>query len=671
MNDKLKNLYEPITIKGVTFKNRIEASPISTFELATTPEKAFTHYTYGTFRNRASGGASIVTVGDAIVHPMGTDTGYLPSPKIMICNEDSIPFLRHVADEIHRYNCVACIQLNHAGMLHTTAEAEGWGPDDINFDEEGEKYAACLSDQAVDGQIDTRHGIVHYMTEEMIEETVEAFGQCALRAKECHFDMIQLHAAHGWLIHQFMSPLTNHRTDRFGGSLENRARLLMMIIERVRQYCGEDFLIEVRMSGTDYVEDGGYHVDQAVEFAKMMDGKVDIIHVSAGNFVYPETEALLCPTIFKPNGVNVYLAEAIKKEMKVSKVSTIGGINDVNMMEEIISSGKADFVACGRALIADPALPDKGRRGQEEDIRPCIRCTFCLADYQMRTQRCSVNPVFHRPWEAIEGIIPSRNPKKVLIAGGGPAGLEAAMVAAQRGHQVILCEKSGRLGGLIRYAEVVSFKFETAKFMNYLIKQVEKLAVDIRLNTEVTPELVRKIAPDNLIVAIGSDALVPPIPGIEKTIKIMDVYDNNPDVGENVAIIGGGIAGSEYAIECAYADRKATIIEMGSDIARDANPVHKTALMGEFTTYSDKITLMRNTKCVEITDEGVWCETKDGEKTFVKADSVILAAGMKAKLDVVDELRKACDEIVWVGDCKRPRQIRHAVLEAYDAAMNI
>ncbi|MBQ8562894.1 MAG: FAD-dependent oxidoreductase, partial [Firmicutes bacterium] len=609
-----------------------------------------------------------VTIGDGILHPTVVDTGYLPSPKVMACMDDSISFFCHAVDEIHRYNSVACLQLNHAGMLSTSDEFSGWGPDYINFEESD--YTAPLSEQEGKGEGSSRKGIVQYMTEEMIEEIVEGFGDSARRAQFCGFDMVQLHAAHGWLIHQFLSPLTNHRTDRFGGSLENRARFLMMIVERIRQYCGEDFLIEARLSGTDYVENGGYTLDDAIEVCKMLDGKVDLLHISCGNFVYPETEALLCPTIFKANGYNVYLAEAIKKEVKISKVSTIGGINDPAMMEEIIASGKADMVALGRALIADPQLPNKARRGQEGEIRPCIRCTFCLADYQRRAQRCSVNPTFHRPYEA---LLPQKTavPQKVLIAGGGPAGLQAAVTARERGHEVILCEKRAELGGLIRYSRKVSFKYETEKYMDYMINKAQRMEVEIRLNTEVTPELVAEIKPDYLIAAVGSEAFVPPVEGVEKAHMLMDVYDNNIEIADTVAVIGGGIAGSEFAIEQAMAGKNVILLEMGNALAKDANNVHKSALMDEFEARKDKITIMKKTRCTKIGDGTVTCINADGEEVEIKAESVVIAAGMRARKDVVESLRFACDEFNWVGDCKQPRQIRHAVLEGYDAAMDI
>ena len=298
-----------------------------------------------------------------------------------------------------------------------------------------------------------------------------------------------VHAGHGWLIQQFLSPLTNHRTDRFGGSLENRARLLLLVLDRIRHYCGEDFVIEVRMSGTEYVE-GGYTLEDGIAFARLMDGKADIIQVSAGNFLHPETECLMIPTSFEPNGFHVHLAQAVKEQVQ-TRVSALGALVDPAMMEDIIAGGKADLVAMCRTLNADPHFPNKVLRGREGDVRPCIRCTNCLAAYQDRFVRCTVNPTFHRPLDVLFPAGPAAQPKKVLVAGGGVAGMQAAITAAERGHQVQLYEQADRLGGLIRYVEGVPFKNDAQRYLAYMMDQVNGADIQVHLGESF---LCRRVA---------------------------------------------------------------------------------------------------------------------------------------------------------------------------------
>ena len=366
MKKDYPNIFKPLRIRGKTLKNRIEAAPISVFDLDTTPERHPSERDMQFFRMQAMGGPAIVTLGDCIVDPTGEDSGLLGSPKIMAANVDNLPFLTRIADEIHRYGALASIELNHAGMLRASEGVQAWGPDHINFDET--PTIAPLSDQSASDEPVYRKGEVLYMTEEMIETVVEAFGRAAQQSKICGFDMAMIHAGHGWLIHQFLSPTTNHRTDRFGGSIENRCRLLLMIIDRMRQYCGPDYIIEVRMSGTEYV-DGGFTLEDAVEFAKLMDGKADIIHVSACNFYFPETECLMVPGVFDSEGHNLYLAEEIKKHLKQTYVASVGAHRTPKTIEKILEDGTVDIISVRRAVNADPMFVNKLKRGNEDEIQ--------------------------------------------------------------------------------------------------------------------------------------------------------------------------------------------------------------------------------------------------------------------------------------------------------------
>jgi len=667
MKNKYQHIFQPLTIRGITLKNRIELAPISVFDLDTTPERHPSQWDMQFFRMRAMGGAAIVTLGDCIVHPTGEDSGPLASPKILAGNEDNLPFLTKIADEIHRYGALASIELNHAGMLRASAGVQAWGPDSINFDET--KVIAPLADQDAAGEPTYRKGEVLSMTEDMIETVVDAFGAAALQAKTCGYEIAMIHAGHGWLIHQFLSPLTNHRTDRFGGSLENRARLLLMIIDRIRQYCGEDFLIEVRFSGTEYV-DKGFTLEDGVEFAKLMDGKADLLHVSACNFFYPETECLMVPGVFNEEGHNLYLAEEIRKHVKHSHVVSVGAHRDPKKIDEILASGKVDMIAVCRAANADPMFVKKLAENQEEEIRPCLRCNTCIANYETRVCKCAINPTLDRPEDVLYPQLPAR-PQKVLIAGGGPAGLEAAIVAKGRGHEVILCEKTGTLGGLLRYSRKVSFKRETRQYLDYMIEKARRMGVEIRLNTEVTPALVESIDPDFCIAAVGSKALVPAIRGIEKAHPIMDLYDGLVEVGQTAVLVGGGLAGTEAAVELAMEGKQVTLVEMGTDVARDANSLHRPALMSELQRYAGAITILRQTTCTEITDNGVLCTGPKGETVTIQADTVLLCAGMLPCREEALALEAVSRQFRMVGDCKQPRQILQAVREGYDAAMTI
>ena len=333
---------------------------------------------------------------------------------------------------------------------------------------------------------------VKALSKAQIKDIVASYGKVAGLAKRAGFEMILVHGGHGWLINQFLSPYFNHRTDEYGGCLENRCRLASEILDAVRKAVGPAFPIEFRLSGSELFE-GGYDLEEGIRIAMQLESKIDLLHVSAGTYQrgFGDTH----PSMFKEHGCNVYLAAEIKKHVSIP-VATLGGLNDPEQMEEIIASGKADVVYMARALLADPFLPRKVMENRDEDIVRCLRCFTCMAERAATsTRRCTVNPLIGRELEGDE-IQPAPVKKKVLVAGGGPGGLYAAWTAARRGHQVILCEKEEELGGILKSEIAIPFKKEMYQLTETYARFARQSGVEIRLGCEVTAEYVEKEAPD-------------------------------------------------------------------------------------------------------------------------------------------------------------------------------
>ena len=642
------HLCAPITLGRTSFRNRMFSAPMGGTDISNDGcigSKSVTFYEL-----RGKGGAGAVTVSELMVHP-ATDGSHAYHLDESILN--SLAAATYCADAIRRHGAIPSLELSHSGMFSGTymtdkSRQKGlaqWGP------------SACTRADGVE---------VGELTVEMIDDIVAAYGHVAGLAKRAGFEMLMIHGGHGWLINQFLSPLFNRRTDAYGGSLENRCRFAIRVLQAVRAAVGPGFPIEFRMSGSEFVPEG-YGLDEGIRIAQLVEPYVDLLHVSAGT--YQRTFGITHPSMFTEHGRNVFLAAEIKKHVHVP-VATIGGLNDPAQMEAILAEGKADVIYMGRALLADPFLPNKVMANRTEDIVRCLRCFTCMAERAATaTRRCTVNPLIGRELEGDE-IQPAPVKKSVLVVGGGPGGLYAAYTAARRGHRVTLCEKDDTLGGILRSEQALPFKYEMYQLAGTYAKFCRDWGVDIRLNTPVDRAFVDAFAPDALIIAAGSAPLLPPIPGLDgdNVVVVNNYYRQAGKVGPEVVVLGGGLAGCECAIHLGQQGKTVHLVEMRGELAPDANVRHRPLLLQEVEKY---VTVHTGCRALRVTETGVVCAGPDGQELTIPGRSVICALGQRSRTEVVEALQGAAPFVRVIGDAARVSNITNAVYWGYHAALDI
>jgi 2,4-dienoyl-CoA reductase-like NADH-dependent reductase (Old Yellow Enzyme family)/NADPH-dependent 2,4-dienoyl-CoA reductase/sulfur reductase-like enzyme len=664
MGSRYEHVFEPIVIRKVEFKNRLEMAPpspnLADREGRVTPE--FVDF----FRPIAKGGVAVIHVGNSVVD---ITEACDEERQLDLGSDDCILPLTRFAEMCHGYGTLASLEINHNGK-------------DSDFDKTGK---AAFSPSSIIPSSEAwraqRHGRYPIPTIEMdhakIWETVEKYAVAALRCKKAGFKMCMIHGGHGNLISQFASSLYNKRTDDYGGPLENRARFAAQVLDRVRELCGEDFVIEFRISA-DEIHPDGMHFEETLRFIELIQHRVDILHVSAGlhgEFQYMRNwwQNYLMDRLY-----NVHYAADIKKAFPNLLVCTVGSIMNVAQAEEIIAAGKADFVAMCRAILADPELPRKYALGREEDHRPCLRCQYCGHRLMIPAViNCAVNPFLGNETEFPEAKVRKADVrKKVAVIGGGPAGIQALLTLCDRGHDVTLYEMSDHLGGNVVPGSALPFKQDVKDYLDYLLCQARKAPARILLKTEATKSMLDAENYEALIIAVGSRPIVPALPGIDKphVYWAPEVDSGKVKPGKNTVIVGAGAVGIECAIGLKRNGMDVTIVEMAPDMSNLS--VSAGGVSMELMALVQKLDIPIHLNCMleEVDDSAIFCRnTQTSEKVKFEADTVLLAVGMAARKDVALSLRRSAPEteVQVVGDAYEVGNIATAIRSAFKAAAYI
>lgn len=713
---KYSHLMSPLEVAGKLYKNRMVASPAMAGLIM--PDGAFPHDQYRIYEQKAAGGCASVCIGETEVNfTYGNKSGFPPRTDYDDVSSRQFREWRRHADMIHSHGALALVQLCQSGNLRQKSlgcVGPGYGPDEM---------------VAFDGTV------IHSMTEEIMADSVESWKKAAVYMKKAGFDGVNLHFGHSWLPHQFLSPRSNHRTDAYGGSAENRMRFPLRILRGVREAVGRDFILEMRISGAERCE-GGMPLSEVTAFCVRAQEYVDIIHVSAGVYRDPTTDRMdgpvspmatgMYPGLYRPNIANIEEASYIKRHVRIP-VCIVGGIRNADDAEAIIAEGKVDMVAMGRQLNkADPNFANKVTAGRADDIDGCLRCGLCMGGVMPTLRKrdldelglrepphpeppkpgakpvfagpftpampedtdfyaffresppmmpgpdyCSVNPYIGQKHIMPDGSLPRTHVRKtILVIGGGMAGMQAAITAADIGFDVVLAEKESELGGIFRFTDHDPHKYDHRRFKDRLIRRIrERGWIDVRLDTAVDGDYIRALKPDYIICAVGSSQNTPDIPGLrEYAVPLLEGYGLDK-TGKRVLVLGGGLSGCEAAYS--FADSGAaevSVIGRREQLAPGPMDANKMDLFTGFRRCGIKEYPAAEVQRVE---PGRVLVQKQGETVVLEGDMILYALGMHANAS--DELAAAAAELAvpfeLAGDCVEPTKVYHAIFDGARAAL--
>lgn len=636
---KYKNLFSPLKVKNLLFRNRICCTPMGTVPTHT----LISSTDYGTVSgyDKALGGCAMIGM---------TYHGSQIKKTFELCGGD--PFEKYEMDVLREQLSVH----KAGGALVNMGVAFPWHYNGILYSPSGRPFAGRMAER---------------ITEEVIQAQLDVIEEKCRKVKWFGFDSLIADLSCDTMITQFLAPGFNDRTDRWGGSFNNRARAGVEFINRARKAVGEDFVIELRMSAELFVP-GSYTFEEMCQFVGLVKDQIDILNIMVGMDEYHEASVKMCPMLFEPHMGNIKYAKRLRELYPDLLINLCTGIMTPEEGESIIAQQIADLVTYGRSLNADPYWPKKAESGHEDEIVPCIRCNQC---YNAATQHvntaCSVNPRYRRENRVPIKLTKTQNPKHVVVIGAGPAGLKAALTADEKGHHVTLVEQSEMVGGLLNIADKGLYKQDLHRYHVYLRKQLEKSGIKRILNKKADHAFIEALHPDALIIAIGAASKSPSIE-IEKgafVYQICDYLKTREREGSKYIVIGGGAVGCEEALQLAQEGKQVTILESADKLAAKGNSLYREALMQQIQK-SKNVTYHLNTTCLNITKEGVFIKQKD-EESMMPADIVLFSTGFDSKTEEASSFYGITPATYYVGDCKTVATVMEATNEAYFIASSI